>query len=180
MGSHQDQGMGSFLSLTHVILFEALKKKIDGSHRYLIAVADRNEKHRVAYEAVKDKTLNLQDELLESDLTEVRDFDGKAMQLFSYQYRMGSVEPFSVLVKKGTDSDKLTSEAYNCLLRIKHPLLVPVENFYEKGSNRNGWFILSLVQGSLRGWLQTTGCSLMFKGSGAERDMAPLLRAMVM
>lgn len=105
------------------------------------------------------------------------DFDGKKLGLETHMYGMGNLSPIRMMVKKGTADRTITQESYGYLRGLRHPNLLPVENFSTRG---HGWLIVPCIDGSLTGWMKSENRLSMFQGDGHKKDIAPQFRAMLM
>lgn len=149
-------------------------------HWTLLAVLERNIKHQNLYKTLGTGPFCIVDELEEETeenrIVYLQDFDRNKLNLLLHNYKFGENE-YTVLVKKGAEDDKIDSSTYKHLLLLRHPLIIPVKNFYDKGN----WLVLGRVNGSLRSWLKDhEGWALMFEGTGLDCRMSSVFRGLVM
>ncbi|TVU05088.1 hypothetical protein EJB05_48239, partial [Eragrostis curvula] len=103
------------------------------------------------------------------------DFDGLALDLERYRYKMEPFPDIDVLVKKGKKEAKITSQSYELLSSFKHEIFLPVENFLPVG---NGWLLVQMpcVDGTLLGLARSQQRNLLFGGDGVQRgDLSSLI-----
>ncbi|CAL5000643.1 unnamed protein product [Urochloa decumbens] len=115
--------------------------------------------------------------LTEIDSTEwPTDFDGSKLDLRPFQYHMGKLDPVTVMVKRGTKDNQISSSTYEILRGVKLPNVHPVEIFYDKGY---GWLVIPCIDGTLMGWMQSEHGKSMFQGEGDEKQMSQQFRDML-
>ncbi|TVU05096.1 hypothetical protein EJB05_48247, partial [Eragrostis curvula] len=107
------------------------------------------------------------------------DFDGLALDLERYRYKMEPFPDIDVLVKKGKKEAKITSQSYELLSSFKHEIFLPVENFLPVG---NGWLLVQMpcVDGTLLGLARSEQRNLLFGGDGVQRGFSTSFRNMLM